>query len=138
MHKKIIKEIISSRNKNKGILLTRFFKTGPGQYGEGDLFLGITVPESRKIAIKHSNILLSDISQLIINKYHEVRLIALLVLVNQYQKTHNETERNKIYNFYLKNTKYINNWDLVDLSAHYLVGNYLINKDRKILEKLAK
>jgi 3-methyladenine DNA glycosylase AlkD len=138
MYKKITKEIISRRSIDKGIFLARFFKTGSGQYGEGDLFLGITVPESRKIAVKYCNISLLDISQLIINKYHEVRLIALLILVNQYRKNHNENERKKIYNFYLKNTKNINNWDLVDLSAHYIIGEYLINKDRKILEKLAK
>ena len=138
MHTKILKEIISKKNKNKGVFLLRFFKTGPGQYGEGDLFLGITVPESRKIAIKYHNIKLVDIFELLKNKYHEVRLVALLILVHQYKHAENETSKKIIYNFYLKNTKYINNWDLVDLSASCIIGDYLINKDRKILLKLAK
>ena len=138
MHAKILKEIILKRNREKGAFLSRFFKTGPGQYGEGDLFLGITVPESRKIAIKYSNIKLTDTSELLKNKYHEVRLVALLILVHQYKHSKNEASKKIIYNFYLKNTKFINNWDLVDLSASYIVGNYLINKDRKILLKLAK
>ncbi len=138
MNQKILKEIILNRNKDKGAFLTRFFKTGPGQYGEGDLFLGITVPLSRILATKYKNISFSDISKLLMNKYHEVRLIALLILVHQYKQAKNEIIKRKIYNFYLKNTKYINNWDLVDLSAHYIIGDFLLNKDPKILEKLAK
>ena len=138
MHNKILKEILLNRNKNKELILSRFFKTGKGQYGEGDLFLGITVPISRKIAQKYSEIEFTEIQELIKNKYHEVRLISLLLLVHKYKKSNKDFEKKKIYNFYLKNTKYINNWDLVDLSAHYIVGDYLLNKDRKILEKLAK
>jgi len=144
MHTKILKEIILNKNKDKGELLSKFFKTGPGQYGEGDLFLGITVPISRKIAQKYSNIEFYDISKLIKNKYHEVRLISLLILVHKYKVAKTETEKKNIYNFYLKNTHYINNWDLVDLSASYIVGNHLANNkqfhnkpNQKILLKLA-
>lgn len=141
MHNKIIKEIKLKENKEKVKLLSRFFKTGKGQYGEGDLFLGITVPDSRKIAQKYSNeIKLNIVSKLIKNEYHEIRLIALLVLVDKYKKSKNEKEKMEIVNLYLKSTKYINNWDLVDLSAHYIIGNYIFNnkKEIKILRDLSK
>lgn len=137
MYLKILEEIKSHQNKEKARLLSGFFKTGKGQYGEGDVFWGLTVPISRKIAIKYKNINLSEIEKLLKSKVHEVRLIALLILVYKYQ-TGTEKEHEQIYKFYLKNTKYINNWDLVDLSAPKIVGKYLINqKDRKILFKLA-
>ena len=138
MINKILKEILSHKNTNKSEDLSHFFKTGVGQYGEGDKFLGIMVPQSRKIAIKYKDLSYDDISKFLENKYHEVRLIALLILVNKYKLTKEEKVRKEIYNFYLKNTSRINNWDLVDLSAGYIMGNYLINKDRKILLKLAK
>lgn len=134
----MLDELKQKENKEKATLLARFFKTGPGQYGEGDLFLGITVPESRKIAVKYYEISFSDISKLLKNKYHEARLVALLILVHKFRHTKKESEQKKIVDFYLKNTKYINNWDLVDLSAGYIVGNYLFGKDAKILEELAK
>ncbi len=145
--KVIIKEIKQNTKRDKSELLSRFFKTGPGQYGEGDKFLGITVPVSRKIAQKYSNISLPEISKLLKNEYHEARLVALLILVHKYKKLSTDhtssrqglRDRKKLVDFYLKNTKYINNWDLVDLSAGYIVGDYLYkNGDRKILEKLAK
>ncbi|MCX6754791.1 MAG: DNA alkylation repair protein [Candidatus Nomurabacteria bacterium] len=138
MHDKILKEILSFKNIEKDAILSRFFKTGPGQYGEGDMFLGITVPISRKIAHKYGDIKLIEVEKLIKNKYHEVRLIAILILVYKYKQSKNDSEKKIIVNFYLKNTRYINNWDLVDLSAHYILGDYLINKDKKILEKLSK
>jgi len=125
----LLKDLKQKRNKKKAKILSRFFKTGSGQYGEGDKFLGITVPESRKIAQKYGNLALPIISKLLKNKYHEVRLIALLVLVHKYKLSPRsdlgEIKKRKIVDFYLKNTKYINNWDLVDLSAHYIVGDYL-------------
>jgi 3-methyladenine DNA glycosylase AlkD len=144
LNKEILKEIYSKKNTEKAKIFSWFFKTGKGQYGEGDKFLGITVPVSRKIAIKYKDITLSEISVLLKNKFHEVRLIALLILVHKYKllnktkNNSNEIEKKKIINFYLKNTKYINNWDLVDLSCHYTLGNYLIDKNRTILKKLAK
>jgi len=143
MYNKILKEIMSHKNPEKAKNLSWFFKTGYGQYGEGDLFLGITVPESRKIAIKYSNISLPEVSKLIKNKYHEVRLISLLILVQKFMSR--QGLDSDTFNFYLKHTKFINNWDLVDLSAHYIVGNYLYQRTvlkraspRTILSKLAQ
>jgi len=113
-----------------------FFKTGPGQYGEGDKFIGLTVPDSRKIAKKYYTLSLDEIKQLLDSEIHEERLIAILLLVHLYEI--NKYQRKKIFDFYLKHTKKINNWDLVDLSAPNIVGNYLVDKDRKILYKLAR
>lgn len=145
MENKIIKEIISHQNKEKSKILARFFKTGKGQYGEGDIFLGITVPVSRKIAIKYSEIELNVIEELIKNKYHEVRLIALLILVHKYRVAKKKIDLKMmrlIVDFYLKQTKFINNWDLVDLSCHYILGDYLTisrtSLTKSILTKLAK
>lgn len=143
MSKTLIKELGKLANPKKRDILARFFKTGKGEYGEGDKFLGITVPESRKIAKKYIDLDFPELEKLLKNKYHEVRLIALLILVHKF-KTHKPTRQGlvgkSIYNFYLKNTQYINNWDLVDLSAHYIVGDYLLkNKSKRdILIKLAK
>ena len=137
MLKDLEKELLNLRNDEKSKLLSRYFKTGKGQYGYGDYFLGITVPETRKIAIKFKNIGLDDAEKLLFNKYHEFRLAALLILVQKFKEA-NEKTRKEIVDFYLKNTKYINNWDLVDLSAHKILGQYLIDKDRSILYKLSK
>ena len=136
MYNKILKEILSLKNDEKAKILARFFKTGKGDYGEGDKFLGVTVPISRTIAHKYSEIPLPLVSKLLNNKYHEVRLVALLILVHKYKTE--PLKKKEIYNFYLKNTRNINNWDLVDLSVHYTVGDYLIKNDRKVLIKLAK
>jgi len=114
-----------------------FFKTRKGEYGEGDVFLGINNPTARKIAKEFSSLAINDLSKVIKSKFHEERLIALLILVSKFQKT-DEENRRKIYNFYLKHTRYINNWDLVDLSAYKIVGAYLEDKDKKILYELAK
>jgi 3-methyladenine DNA glycosylase AlkD len=117
--------------------LSWFFKTGKGQYGEGDIFLGISVPEQRKVAKKYVDLSLYDLQELLNSKIHEHRFTALVILISKYRKAE-ETGKKEIFDFYLKNTKNINNWDLVDLSAPRLVGDYLINKDRSILYKLAK
>jgi 3-methyladenine DNA glycosylase AlkD len=135
MVKSLIDEINSHANKEKAKLLQGFFKTGKGEYGEGDIFLGITVPESRKIAIQFKDLPFEEVESLIKSKIHEKRLIALLLLVHNYEK-HPE-KRQEIFNFYLKNTKNINNWDLVDLSAPNIVGKYLLDKDKGILYQLA-
>jgi len=116
-------------------ILSSFFKTGKGEYGEGDVFLGIKVPEQRKIVKKYSNLSLKDTQALLNSKIHEHRLVALLILVDKYNKSDKKQE---IVDIYLKNTKKINNWDLVDLSAHKILGEYLLDKNRKILYKLAK
>lgn len=114
-----------------------FFKTGKGQYGYGDKFLGVTVPEQRAIAKKYKELSLKDLQSLLKSEFHEERLVALFILVLKFQKP-DEQAQEKIYNFYLENTKYINNWDLVDSSAHKIVGEYLLDKDRSILYKLVK
>ena len=137
MLKRIQKEILSYADPKKAIILQKFFKTGKGGYGEGDRFLGITVPTQRSIAKKYKDIPLSDISKLMSGAFHEHRLIALLILIEQ-SKRANEEARKLLVNFYLKNTNHIDNWDLVDLSAHQIVGKYLLKKDKKILYKLAK
>jgi|SRR3989344_4971286 len=129
-------ELKTLENKEKAKIFQRFFKTGKGQYGEGDIFLGITVPESRALAKKYSNFALEEIKILLESRIHEKRLIALLILVNNYQK--NKEKQEEIYNFYLSNTKRINSWDLVDLTADKIIGNYLFDKPKDILFELAK
>jgi 3-methyladenine DNA glycosylase AlkD len=115
----------------------RFFKTGKGEYGEGDEFLGVTVPKSRLIARKYKDLSFGEIQALLKSKIHEERLIALFILVYNFKKG-TEEEKKKIFDFYLASTKYINNWDLVDSSAGYIVGGYLHNKPKNILKKLAR
>ncbi len=120
----------------KAEFLQRFFKTGKGQYAEGDQFLGITVPVQRKIASQFSDLSLSDITRLLKSGWHEERLTALLIMVNQYRKGNDEV-REKLFDLYLNHTKYINNWDLVDSSAEYIVGARLENRDKSLLFNLA-
>lgn len=129
------KELRLKANQEKAKILQGFFKTGKGEYGEGDIFLGVIVPESRKIAKKYASLKLEDVTTLLHSKIHEERLTALLILVDKFQFGEGQ---DKIYNFYLKNTKYINSWDLVDLSADKIVGAYLSDKPKSILYKLAK
>jgi 3-methyladenine DNA glycosylase AlkD len=114
-----------------------FFKTGKGQYGEGDVFLGVVVPKIRRVVKEFPDALPEEIEVLLLSKYHEERLLALLVLVSQFAKGNTE-RRKEIYAYYLKHTKYINNWDLVDLSAPRIVGEYLRGKDKMVLLKLAR
>ena len=115
----------------------RFFKTGPGEYGEGDLFLGIRVPVTKKVARKFKELPVDEVLKLLKSKYHEERLLALIMLVNRFKKE-TDKEQKKIYEAYLSHTEYINNWDLVDGSAHQIVGEYLFERDRKPLYQLAK
>lgn len=124
-------------NVNHAATMQRFFKTGKGEYGEGDIFVGIKVPVQRKIAKQFRDLSFDDIGHLIKSKIHEERLISLFILVDQYQKA-DENRKEKIYSFYLKNRKYVNNWDLVDLSAPKIVGVHLLNKNKSILIKYAK
>ncbi len=124
-------------NPEKAKQLQRFFKTGRGEYGEGDIFLGITVPIQRTVAKQYQAVTLNDVLDLLKSKYHEHRLVALLILILKYKKT-NETEKKHIVHLYLSNTKYINNWDLVDLSAPNILGEYFKDKDRLTLYKLAQ
>ena len=133
------KEIHSYATKKRAESNAWFFKTGKGQYGEGDKFLGVTVPHMRKVAKKYKGLSQKDTEKLLKSKWHEERLTALFILVDRFQKGDKEKQK-EIYNFYLKNTKYVNNWDLVDSSAHKIVGAYLLEKpkEKKIIYKLAK
>jgi 3-methyladenine DNA glycosylase AlkD len=134
--KQIQKDLQRLKNKEKAKILQGFFKTGKGQYGEGDIFLGIIVPLQRKTASNYKDLTLQDIQKLLKSKIHEYRLTALFILIHQYNKA-DEKKKKKIFNLYLENTNNINNWDLIDLSAPNIVGNYLLDKDRNILYKLA-
>ena len=129
------KDFLKLADKKKAKLLSGYFKTGKGEYGEGDVFLGIVVPLQRKIAKKYINLSLNDLQQLLNSNIHEQRLIALLILVDKFEKA-NEIEKKEIFNFYLNNTKNINNWDLVDLSAPNIVGNYLLGKKSGIVFRI--
>lgn len=133
----ILAEMQTLASKDKAAHLLRFFKTGKGEYAEGDLFLGIVVPETRRIAKKYKQTPLSELSKALTSPYHEIRLCALLILVEQYRKG-SDAVKEQIIPFYLKHTKSINNWDLVDLSAPYIIGEYLLDKDRDLLFELAK
>lgn len=124
-------------NKERAQILQRFFKTGSGEYGEGDIFLGIRVPELRKLAKELQHISRKEVIQLLKSFIHEERLLALLILTILYAKG-NESEKKGIYDLYLKCTSYINNWDLVDVTAAHIVGDYLMERSRDPLYKLAK
>ncbi len=116
----------------------RFFKTGKGEYGEGDIFLGLTVPEQRTIAKNYQNLPLADLIKLLHSKIHEERFTALVLMVNLYKKGDDKL-KHQIYDAYLANSKWINNWDLVDTSTPQIIGDYLYNfGDIKVLDKLAK
>jgi 3-methyladenine DNA glycosylase AlkD len=122
-------------------ILSGFFKTGPGQYGAGDVFLGIKVPVQRAAIKKYLDLNFADLQELLNSKIHEHRLSALFILVKKFEgavKAGDKKLQRIIYNFYLKNSKKINNWDLVDLSAPNIVGKYLLAGNRKILYTLVK
>jgi len=132
------KEIGKLKNLAKAKVLARFFKTGKGEYGEGDQFLGIVVPEQRNLVKKYwKEIEISEVLKLLPSQFHEERLITLLLLVKKFE-VGDEKERKIIFDAYLKNTAYINNWDLVDLTAPNIVGAYLQDKKREILYQLAR
>jgi len=133
---KIKKKLRKYSNKKKAAILQRFFKTGPGEYAEGDVFIGATVPCVRKVAEEYEDIGMDDIARIIRSPIHEERMLALLILVSKF-KSARKLDRKKIYEFYLDSTIFINNWDLVDLTAHHIVGDFLKDKDKDILYKLA-
>jgi 3-methyladenine DNA glycosylase AlkD len=140
--REIKNELKSISNPKQAKLLSGFFKTGKGEYGEGDIFYGIKVPVVRNIIKKYSTkINISDTEKLLHSKIHEERLCALLILVDKFEnKKATESEKSEIFKTYLANTNWINNWDLVDLSAPRIFGNYLYNHSEKqeLFEKLAK
>lgn len=122
----------------KAKFVSGYFKTRKGEYGAGDIFLGIKVPDQRKVAIKYAlKTSLSELQKLISSKIHEHRFTALEMLVYKFTKGDTK-QQNHIYTFYLKNRKYVNNWDLVDTSAPYIVGGHLLTRSKEILYKLAR
>jgi len=132
----ISKRIRELADKDRARELRRFFKTGPGEYGEGDLFLGIRVPVLRKLTRDFQDLGLRETEKLLHSKYHEERLMALLILKDKFSGAE-ESRRKTIYELYLGNTLYVNNWDLVDVSAEHIVGAYLVDKNRQPLSRLA-
>jgi 3-methyladenine DNA glycosylase AlkD len=133
----IEKELRGLGDPEAAAFLARFFKTGPGEYGEGDRFLGIRVPVLRKLARKHQSLRLSDCRALLVSPYHEARLLALLILVRAYDRG-DEERRDAIYRLYLDHLAYVNNWDLVDCSAEHIVGRHLERRDKATLYDLAR
>ena len=133
----IRKQLKGLGNEEKAKKHQRFFKTCPGEYGEGDIFIGVTVPELRKLAKEYKTISPNEIKQLLQSPIHEERLVSLFMLIHRYSKG-DEPEKKRIYELYLKNTKFINNWDLVDSSAGQIVGAFLIDKSKKPLYDLVK
>jgi 3-methyladenine DNA glycosylase AlkD len=146
----IERELRAVSDEEKRIILPRFFKTGKGEYGEGDKFLGVVVPNIRSVATCYMDVDFSEIENLLASPWHEVRMCGLLIMVESikktmkksWQKAHStdetETLRRRCFDVYLRNTSRINNWDLVDLSAPTIVGMYLTNKDRSILYTLSR
>jgi 3-methyladenine DNA glycosylase AlkD len=123
--------------KERAEVSQRFFKTGPGEYGEGDIFIGVTVPELRQLATAYQAITLREVTQLLRSTIHEERLLALLILVRAYARGDEHTQK-RIYDLYLGDTRHINNWDLVDASAEHIVGAFLLGKSKKPLSALAQ
>jgi 3-methyladenine DNA glycosylase AlkD len=132
------KELKSMADLDKAAILQRFFKTGPGQYSEGDIFIGVMVPQSRQVAKKFSQLPLGEVRTLLYSHTHEERLVALLILAWRYNSASNSREKEEIAKFYLDHIKQVNNWDLVDLSAPNILGAHLVDsRDRRLLYRLA-
>ena len=135
--KTITNKLQALSDAEKREIFPKFFKAGKGEYGEGDRFLGVTVPNIRAIAKLHKDISIEEIRDLIQSEWHEVRLCALIIMVEKSKKK-DEPLRKELFNLYLSQTKRINNWDLVDLSCRFIVGEYLLDKSRDILYHLAQ
>lgn len=133
----IVKELNKYSKPDKKIFFPKFFKAKQGEYGEGDHFLGVMVPDIRRVVKKYSELPREQLNELLHSKYHESRLCALLILVCQFKKADHE-EKKSIVEYYLENTDRINNWDLVDLSSKDIIGEYLLDKDRQLLYQLAE
>lgn len=130
-------ELQALSDAEKREIFPKFFKAGKGEYGEGDRFLGVTVPNIRAIAKLHKDISIEEIRELLQSEWHEVRLCALIIMVEKSKKK-DEALRKELFNLYLSQTKRINNWDLVDLSCRFIIGEYLLDKSRDILYQLAQ
>ena len=138
MLKDIRKDLKKFADPMRAKILARFFKTGQGEYGEGDIFLGVMVGQSRTVAKRYwKEASFEDMGALLQSPIHEERLVALLILVDKYTHADEKTKKT-VYHFYLNNTRKVNNWDLVDLTSHRIVGDYLFERDKSVLYRLAK
>ena len=133
----IISDIQAHAHPDKARIYARYFKTGKGEYAEGDVFLGLTVPEQRTIAKKYVSLPLAEIEELLYSKFHEHRLTGLIILVYKYEKA-SLVEKKNIIKFYLEHKQRSNNWDLIDCIADKLLGKHLLQRDKSILYELAK
>ncbi|MEY4744802.1 MAG: hypothetical protein RL272_747 [Candidatus Parcubacteria bacterium] len=131
------REVRAAADPAKARLLAGFFKTGKGEYGEGDVFLGLMVPASRQIAARYASLGFGDIEKMLASKFHEERLIGLLLLVRRFEGG-GDAEKKRVFDFYLAHADRANNWDLVDLSAHKIVGDWLLDRPKGALTTLAK
>ncbi|WP_138429046.1 DNA alkylation repair protein [Fodinibius saliphilus] len=136
-HMEVQQALRENENPERAERSQKFFKTGPGEYGEGDRFLGIPMPQIRAIAKNYDELSLPETEKLLQSKWHEERLCALVIMVQQTQKADDQS-RKELFNLYKRNTKYVNNWDLVDSSAHNIAGRYLVDHNRAILYSWAK
>lgn len=132
------KRLEEQRDAEKAAFYPKFFRTGPGEYGEGDQFLGVVVPKQRKIAKASRRLPLEEVQKLLHSPYHECRLTGLFVLVHQFDDAKNDEGQKQIFQFYIRNVDRVNNWDLVDTTCHKIIGPYLFEKDRKLLFQFAK
>lgn len=139
--RQVLQDLKSNAKPSTAHELQRFFKTGPGEYGEGDVFLGVVVPEIRKVASAHKNLSFTELEKLLASDIHESRLCGLIILTLQHKATKDSRDQKKIFDFYIKQLKagHVNNWDLVDVSAP-IIGAYLVNSSDPypLLIKLAK
>jgi 3-methyladenine DNA glycosylase AlkD len=131
------KKLKSLGSEEQAVVSRRFFKTGPGEYGEGDVFLGIKVPVLRRLAKEFADLPLQEVKTLLTSRIHEERFVALIMLVRRFDRG-DDLIRQRIFDLYLKNTSTVNNWDLVDASAPYIMGPFLMNKSRAPLHRLAQ
>ena len=132
----VCRDLRAEADADDAVNLQRFFKTGPGQYGEGDWFLGVRVPALRRLARAHRELPLPDTLEMLASKWHEERLLAIVLLVDRYRRA-DAAGKQAVYDAYLANTRYVNNWDLVDASAPYIVGAHLDPNDTSLLDRLA-
>ena len=137
MIERILRQLRLLKNPTKDAFFPRFFKTGKGEYGEGDVFLGVTVPQVRSIAKNHRTASFPLLHGLLSQKIHEARLLALVILVHQYEKGDPKVKKRCVA-FYLQQLDRVNNWDLVDLSSYKILGDFLLTQDRTMLRTLAK
>ena len=134
----IVKEVKKFSDPEKPKKLYKFFKAFPGGYGEGDKFYGISMPNLRNIARDYKNLDLEELQKLFENEYHEIRMLGLIILIKQFELKKNIDRREEFVEFYLKNIEYYNNWDLIDVSAPKILGEYLLNKEKNLIYELAE